>query len=147
MNQVQISTIKCCDIRKSERGSCRFIFLILAVYTASLILPVENADDFFLGKSSGAAVLIDCLTDRMYPLFTWIAVSPNFIFFAGIILLAKRSWLGSKACGFFSLTGALLVIILVHLNQSDILRNLASGFYCWISSMVLLVLGSTLRLR
>ena len=122
-----------------------FTSLALASYVLSLFLPVEKS----VPRSSGAAVFLFCLTEPMYPIFTWPALLPNVLLWIGLLLLFNRHWLGAFTCALAAAAGAVLVAVLYvndGMSPSDV-RELASGYYLWLGSMLALALSSLLRCR
>jgi hypothetical protein len=119
--------------------------VIVATYAAALVLPTGSDPD--VRHNSGAWVLIDCLRESKCPPLGWLAASPNLALILGLFSLRQRSWLAAGLCGAYGLAGGLLVVVFVKANHPGAPLDLASGYYAWVASMVLLVIGGVFRLR
>jgi hypothetical protein len=69
---------------------------------------------------------------------------PNVSLWLGLVLLARREWVGATVCGLFALTVIVLGTVLLSQDHDEPL-NLGIGYYVWVASMGLLAFGGLFR--
>jgi len=114
---------------------------VVAMYGLSFLLPVFSHEPP-LPRARGFEVFQDCLTERIYPIFTWPILLPNVFLWIGLVCLLCNNRPGALSDGFVAFTGAALVPVAMLLNQPDEQLDLGSGYYLWLGSMGLLAVGS-----
>lgn len=127
-----------------------FLFYLIAIVTPSLYLERNRGEFQGLGNwSFGASLLVIGWLGILCGQYGWFANLPLVV---GWLTLSLNRRLVAGLCGTISVVVALHTLELFRTpipgvesrNDSEILKALGVGYYLWVLSMVLVVLGAIL---
>jgi hypothetical protein len=130
----------------SERSNkpLRILPAVVVVYALPLILPVSASGGY---RSSGAAVLIDMVSDSKCPFLDWAALLPNLGFMFGIWCIATLQWGVARFAATLAVVCGLLVPAFLLALQPDQDLDLGVGYYLWLLSFGLLAVAAWVKSR